>query len=142
MKKRFVTYSESETHDVAKALASYTPTGIVIILKGELGAGKTAFVRGFCEHFGINEISSPTFTIVNEYIGDIRVYHIDVYRLTIDDIGLYEYLEDNTAISLVEWGFDGIGDIVVEIEGCGDEKRHITITQVKKDGRFDEYFSN
>jgi tRNA threonylcarbamoyladenosine biosynthesis protein TsaE len=141
MEKIFMTQSENETAECAKKLAQYTPGGSVIVLIGELGAGKTAFVRGFCEPFGISGISSPTFTIVNEYIGSVKIYHIDAYRLKVDDIGLYEYFEDKNAISLVEWGGTDMGDIVVELVGSGDDARHITIRQVRE-GKFDEYFSS
>ena len=80
---KFISKSELDTKSFAKRLASILKQNNVIVLTGELGSGKTKFVEGFLEHFGLeNEISSPTFTIVNEYKKDeINIYHFDVYRL-------------------------------------------------------------
>ena len=76
--------NENETREFAKNLASILKKGDVIVLSGELGAGKTKFVEGILEHFNLqDEISSPTFTIVNEYQNDeINIYHFDLYRLS------------------------------------------------------------
>ena len=100
------TKSEEETLKVAYYLASKIKGNKVICLNGELGAGKTVFVRGFCSFFGINEISSPTFTLVNEYNGSYPIFHFDVYRLSHEDefyeIGGEEYFDKG--ICLIEWG--------------------------------------
>lgn len=104
----FKSHSENDTINFAKGLAQRLSIGDVIILSGELGAGKTKFVQGVLTNFGLeNEISSPTFTIVNEYINDkINIYHFDLYRLAdIDEfyaIGGEEYLEKG--ICIFEWG--------------------------------------
>ena len=105
----FVSKSEDETIEFAKNFASKLSTGDIVVLTGELGAGKTKFVEGFLTHFGLqNEISSPTFTIVNEYISQngINIYHFDVYRLADADefyaMGGEEYFEKG--ICLIEWG--------------------------------------
>ena len=89
--------SEDDTKKLAKKLASKLKKGDLIVLCGELGSGKTKFTEGFLSYFGLeNEISSPTFTIVNEYKkNDINIYHFDVYRLE-------EYFENG--ICLIEWG--------------------------------------
>ena len=106
--KEIITYSEQETKNIAKEIASKTKNNSVIILNGELGAGKTKFTEGFLTYFGLeNEISSPTFTIVNEYKkNDINIYHFDVYRLEDSSefyaIGGDEYFENG--ICLIEWG--------------------------------------
>ena len=106
--KTIVTYSEEETRNVARNIASEINEPKVIVLNGELGAGKTKFTEGFLSYFGLEkEISSPTFTIVNEYINDkISIYHFDVYRLSdIDEfyaIGGEEYF--SKGISIIEWG--------------------------------------
>jgi len=130
----FITNSESETLEVAYNLASKIDQNRVICLNGEMGAGKTVFVRGFCKFFNVNEISSPTFTLVNEYDGDRKVFHFDVYRLSdVDEfyeIGGEEYFE--RGICIVEWS-DIIKDalpknvIDVKIEKLGENSRKITI---------------
>ena len=81
----FVSRSEKETFEFAFDLASRVSGNKVVCLNGELGAGKTVFVKGFCKFFGIDEISSPTFTLVNEYYGNRPVFHFDVYRLADED---------------------------------------------------------
>lgn len=106
---KFISNSESDTKQFAKNLAKQLNIGDVVVLTGELGAGKTKFTEGFLEYFNLeNEISSPTFTIVNEYNSPngINIYHFDVYRLADTDefyaIGGEEYLEKG--ICLIEWG--------------------------------------
>lgn len=130
----FITKSEEETLAVAHELASKTDGNRVICLNGELGAGKTVFVRGFCEAFGIFEISSPTFTLVNEYNGDRTVFHFDVYRLAdVDEfyaIGGDEYFEKG--ICIIEWSdviLDAIPEdaVDVRIEKISDDERKIVI---------------
>lgn len=105
---QFISKSETETKNFAKQLASKLKTGDVVVLTGELGSGKTKFTEGFLSYFGLeNEISSPTFTIVNEYKKDnINIFHFDVYRLEdiseFYEIGGDEYFENG--ICLIEWG--------------------------------------
>lgn len=100
-----ITHSEKETFEAAYNLASRIIGNKVIALNGELGAGKTVFVKGFCKYFGVNEISSPTFTLVNEYSGSKKIFHFDVYRLSNEydfyDIGGDEYFEKG--ICIIEW---------------------------------------
>ena len=104
----FKSYSENDTKEFAKKLASNFKNGDVIVLTGDLGSGKTKFTEGFLSYFGLeDEISSPTFTIVNEYHkNDINIYHFDVYRLEDSSefyaIGGEEYFENG--ICLIEWG--------------------------------------
>jgi len=80
---KFLIKNETETLDFAKAVAQKLNKGDIIILTGDLGAGKTKFTQGFLSFYDLeNEVSSPTFTIVNEYLkNDINIYHFDVYRL-------------------------------------------------------------
>lgn len=100
--------SENETKEFAKKFASKLNKSDVIVLSGNLGSGKTKFTEGFLSFFGLeNEISSPTFTIVNEYHqNDINIYHFDVYRLEDSSefyaIGGDEYFEKG--ICIIEWG--------------------------------------
>ena len=127
-----ITKSEEETLQVAYYLASKIKGNQVVCLNGELGAGKTVFVRGFCKFFNINEISSPTFTLVNEYNGDRPVFHFDVYRLSSEDefyeIGGEEYFDKG--ICIIEWS-DIIKDAIpknsidVRIEKMEDNARKI-----------------
>ena len=105
----FISKSESDTIAFAKKLASKLHKSDVVVLTGELGSGKTTFTEGFLEHFNLqNEISSPTFTIVNEYNAPdgLNIYHFDVYRLEDSEefyaIGGEEYFENG--ICIIEWG--------------------------------------
>ncbi len=105
---QFISNSETDTINFARNLASNLKKSDIVILTGELGSGKTKFVEGFLSFFGLeNEISSPTFTIVNEYITkNFPIYHFDVYRLEDSsefyEIGGEEYFENG--ICLIEWG--------------------------------------
>ena len=104
----FISKCEEDTIDFASKIASKLNKSDIIILTGELGSGKTKFVQGILKYFGLeNQISSPTFTILNEYYSDkINIYHFDVYRLAdIDEfyaIGGEEYF--GKGICLIEWG--------------------------------------
>ena len=104
----YTSHNSEETMDFASELANKLNIGDVVVLSGELGAGKTKFTEGFLKHFCLEkEISSPTFTIVNEYKNkDINIYHFDVYRLEdVDEfyaIGGEEYF--SSGISIIEWG--------------------------------------
>ena len=106
--EKLISHSENETKLIGKKFAKKLKKGDVIVLTGELGSGKTKFTEGVLEHFGLeNEISSPTFNIVNEYISkNINIYHFDVYRLEDEDefyaIGGEEYFDKG--ICLIEWG--------------------------------------
>lgn len=132
-----ITNSEKETFELAYKIASELGEKRIVCLNGELGAGKTVFVRGFCSFFGISEIWSPTFTIVNEYEGSQPVYHFDVYRLADEDefyaIGGEEYFEKG--ICIIEWS-DLIRDVIpkdaidVRIEKIDDDSRKINILNI------------
>lgn len=104
----FNSKSENDTKKFAKKFAAKLKVGDVIVLSGDLGSGKTKFTEGFLSYFGLeDDISSPTFTIVNEYHKDnINIYHFDVYRLEDSSefyaIGGEEYFENG--ICIIEWG--------------------------------------
>ncbi len=106
--KKIISNSEEETKLIGRKFAEGLKKGNVIVLTGDLGSGKTKFTEGVLQFFGLeNEISSPTFNIVNEYVnGEVNVYHFDVYRLEDEDefyaIGGEEYFEKG--ICLIEWG--------------------------------------
>lgn len=111
--KKYVTYSEQETEKLAFNLAKNLNNNSIIVLTGNLGTGKTRFMRGIAEYFGIqNEVSSPTFTIVNEYTPKAntqnveKIFHFDVYRLSgaqdfEDSVGT-DYF--NSGLCILEWG--------------------------------------
>ena len=100
-----ISRSERETLQIAKEIAQRLSPGWLVLLSGELGAGKTRFVKGLAEGLGIREhITSPTFTIVNQYQGDTTLFHVDLYRLSCfpeEDISLEEMLKEG--IVAVEW---------------------------------------
>ena len=105
---KFISHNENETKEIASKLASKLDRGDIIVLSGDLGSGKTKFTEGFLSHWGLeDEISSPTFTIVNEHKkDDTNIYHLDVYRLAdmgeFYSIGGTEYFTNG--IWLIEWG--------------------------------------
>lgn len=107
MEKR-LSSSEKETEAIAEEYASGLKPGDVVCLYGDLGAGKTQFVKGFVRAFGLSgdEVNSPTFTIINEYIGSVPVYHFDCYRLEHEEealeIGAEEYFYGN-GVCIIEW---------------------------------------
>ena len=129
------------THRVATAIAELARVGDVIVLSGDMGAGKTAFAQGFGRAVGVTEpITSPTFTVMHSYdTGRVLVHHADLYRLDrtseIDDLALAELTEDE-GILLVEWGdvaADRLGPhllVVLEPDDEDDDARRITISAV------------
>jgi tRNA threonylcarbamoyladenosine biosynthesis protein TsaE len=105
--RRVVTHNEAETRALARTIAATLRPGALVALSGELGTGKTALVRGICEHFGcLGQVSSPTFTIVNEYLGAVGIAHCDLYRLeTVADLletGLLDIITGERIV-LIEW---------------------------------------
>ena len=130
------THSEQETEQVGRRLAGGLKPGAVVALFGDLGAGKTAFVRGMAGALGAEErVTSPTFTIVNEYPGRLRLYHFDMYRLSgpeeLYDIGWEEYL-DAGGVCAVEWSENveealPVEAVRVTIERMDEHSRRITV---------------
>ncbi len=103
----FYSNSPEDTENLAKKIASLLQGNEVVALYGDLGAGKTAFTRGFADFFGLkDEVSSPTFSLVNEYEGSkVKIYHFDMYRVsTLEDLestGFFDYI--GKGIFIVEW---------------------------------------
>ena len=135
----FISHSQLETEEIGQKLAEKLPGGSVVAMYGDLGAGKTAFVRGMARGMGLScRVSSPTFTIVNEYLGERELIHFDMYRLSsadeLFDIGWEDYLSRG-AVCAVEWSenvqdaFFG-DEIVVRIEKLNDTDRKILIEGV------------
>ena len=136
----YISNNEAETEALGARLAAGLPGGSVVAMYGDLGAGKTAFVRGMARGMGLScRVSSPTFTIVNEYLGDRELIHFDMYRLSgadeLFDIGWEDYLARG-AVCAVEWSenvedaFFG-DEIRVTIEKLSDTERKITIEGAK-----------
>ena len=132
-----LTHSEEATAAIARALAATLRAGDVLLLSGNLGAGKTAFVRGLAEGLGIEpgEVSSPTFTLVHEYRGGrLNLYHVDLYRLdraATDDLGLEE-MGVADGVLAIEWP-DRLthplpGATVVSIAIIDESTRRIIVT--------------
>ena len=132
----YFSHSETETSKVGFELASQLKPGDVIAMYGDLGAGKTAFVRGLAEGLGLDaRVSSPTFTIVNEYLGKTPLFHFDMYRLSDADelfeIGWEDYITRG-GICVVEWS-ENVEEafyndtIRIHIEKIDDSSRKIKI---------------
>ena len=132
MEYKLVTNSELETIEIAQNIESEKFPNMVICLNGELGSGKTMFVKGIANALGINEvITSPTFNIIKEYDGELPLYHLDVYRLdeASNDIGIEEYFSKGGVV-VIEWA-ENIKDILpeerldVKIKVLGENKRSL-----------------
>ena len=132
----FLTYTPSETEAVGAALAKILTPGTVLAYRGDLGAGKTAFTRGLARGLGYTDmVTSPTYTIVNEYLGGrLPLFHFDMYRLASSDdlwdIGWEDYLERG-GVCAVEWS-ENVDDamenaIYVTIYKTGEGSRRIVI---------------
>lgn len=128
------THSEGETAALGRDLARRLRRGAVVLLSGPLGAGKTAFARGIAEGLGADaeDVSSPTFTIVQEYRGRVPLQHVDLYRLTppeVDDLALEDLLEQSVmAVEWPErWSSAPADAILVRLELAGETRRKVTI---------------
>jgi tRNA threonylcarbamoyladenosine biosynthesis protein TsaE len=145
MKEIFISHSPEETMALGKSIAEKAAPGDIIALTGDLGTGKTVFIKGIARGLGIDEpVSSPTFTIVSEYrSGRMPLFHFDVYRIgdpeEMDEVGLDDYLS-NGGLSLIEWA-ELISDMLppetvwVTIEKdleSGFDFRRITIERPEK----------
>jgi len=103
-----ISKSESDTVLIATEFAAKLKNGMIVILNGDLGAGKTFFIKHVLQTFNISNTNSPTFAIVNEYIGDKTFYHFDFYRINkvieLHDIGIKDYFNDEQSVIFIEWG--------------------------------------
>ena len=136
MDYKYTSRSDADTLELAQNIESEKFPNMVICLVGELGSGKTVFVKGFAQALGIQEtITSPTFNLVKEYLyGELPLYHMDVYRLDgkVEDLGLEEYYQKG-GVCIIEWS-ETIRDYLPEerldirIKVVGEEKRVIIIT--------------
>ena len=136
MADTYITHNQDETKEVGHKLAALLPNGSVVLLKGDLGAGKTTLVRGVAEALGITEkITSPTFNIMKLYLkGSKPLVHIDAYRLEDHnvDIGLDEFIGIDRGLTFIEWP-DYIKNlipdnvIIINIKNIGNDDREINI---------------
>jgi len=137
-----ITHSAAETVVLGRKLAPALKTARLVLLRGDLGAGKTTLVKGIAE--GLNaafqeDVTSPTFTLIHEYHGpDVNIYHVDLYRIDtpreLDTLGLDELLSGPRNLVLMEWGekflrFEDERDVEIRIERVGEQDRRITITR-------------
>jgi tRNA threonylcarbamoyladenosine biosynthesis protein TsaE len=110
---KFTTHNQQETVLVGQYVANLIEPGYIVAITGDLGAGKTELIKGICEYFKVEDmVSSPTFTIINQYQGHYKstptpIYHIDLYRIKspaeLVEIGFEECLSDESSIKLIEW---------------------------------------
>jgi tRNA threonylcarbamoyladenosine biosynthesis protein TsaE len=137
------THSPDETIEYGRRLAGALHRGAIVLLRGDLGAGKTTMVKGIAEGFQAakrEDVTSPTFTLVHEYRGvDVDLFHIDLYRIDtqkeLDTLALDD-LRSDRSILLIEWGekferFSRERDFEIAIERVGDEERRITFRSSK-----------
>ena len=106
MNKTVIIKSKKDTDNLAKSLASHLKTGDIVALYGELGAGKTFFTQRLCHHLGVKEnVSSPSYVLMNDYVGKFPVSHLDLYRIDSTDelleLGLHDLFEGR--ITIIEW---------------------------------------
>jgi tRNA threonylcarbamoyladenosine biosynthesis protein TsaE len=146
MPRTVTTQSEDETAAVGRDLAATLSAGDVLLLYGDLGAGKTAFVRGLAEGLNIprDEVTSPTFTLIQEYRGGrLPLFHVDLYRIEdpreFDELGLDEIAEDG--VLAIEWAerfparLKPSRYVSVHIQHAGDAQRRLTVESQKSEGR-------
>lgn len=135
--KVYETFCEIETSEIGEILAQRIKPGDIVAFYGDLGAGKTAFVKGLAKGLGCADaVSSPTFSLVNHYKGDIDIYHFDMYRIETEDelysIGFYDYLGYENAVYAIEW-IENVESYIPEaqysvcIEKIGENSRRITL---------------
>ena len=136
-KREFISHSVADTEAFASKLASNFVGGEVLLLHGELGAGKTHFVKGLAAGLGIDDVvTSPTFALHNSYAGRLTLNHFDFYRIEDSEevvvLGLNEFFYDKHAVAAIEWS-ENIADLLpkgcmdVTIEKIDDNTRKITV---------------
>ncbi len=141
MTKEFTTHSADETIALGRELAKTLQPPRLVLLRGDLGAGKTTLVKGIAEGFRAasqQDVTSPTFTLVHEYRGsNVNVYHIDLYRVDtprqLETLGLDDLIA-NDSVLLIEWGekfprFSRDRDVEISIERSGDTDRRFVIIE-------------
>ena len=130
----YLSHSVEETNTLAKIVADKCVGGEIIVLSGDLGAGKTTFTKGFAVALGVrNPVTSPTFTIMKKYEGRLTLYHFDLYRIEdegeLDELGFEDYIGEKDAVCVIEWNkFSNLKNpIVIDITYVGEEERKFSI---------------
>ncbi|MDP9161330.1 MAG: tRNA (adenosine(37)-N6)-threonylcarbamoyltransferase complex ATPase subunit type 1 TsaE [Acidobacteriota bacterium] len=139
-KQEFITHSAEETIALGRKLSQQLAPPKLVVLRGDLGAGKTTLVKGVAKGFNAaqeDDVTSPTFTLVHEYRGpEVNVYHIDLYRVDtprqLETLGLDDLFSDNSVL-LIEWGekfarFERDRDIDIAIDRISEDARRVTVT--------------
>jgi len=133
--EKFISLSAEKTAKIAKDIAKNCKKGDILLLYGDLGAGKTVFAKGFVSYFSKQNVVSPTFTILNTYNGKTNIYHYDLYRVNnlneLDEIGFFETIYSD-GISLIEWperlGKEKIKNAIkIRINKLSDDEREIIV---------------
>jgi len=138
---QFITHSAEETFELAYQVGESITESAVFLLQGDLGAGKTVFAKGIAAGLDIDpaEVNSPTFTIVNQHDGGMRMYHLDLYRIEggaddLRELGLEEMLSEENAVVVIEWP-ERLGKLTISnacwvqiVDGTGDDRR-ISLTK-------------
>jgi len=135
-----ITHSAEETMALGRALAPTLKDARMVILRGDLGSGKTTLVKGIAEGLEAaahDDVTSPTFTLIHEYRGpEINIFHVDLYRIEtpreLDTLGLDELFAEEDNLVLLEWGekfsrFERERDVEITIERCSEEERKIVV---------------
>ncbi len=141
-RRTLTTSSADETIALGRELARDLPPPRLVLLRGELGAGKTTLVKGIAAGFGAAEqedVTSPTFTLIHSYRGPaVTVYHVDLYRIETErelaTLGIDELLREETAVVVIEWGekfprFVRERDVEIALERTGENERRITVIE-------------
>ncbi|MDE6189859.1 MAG: tRNA (adenosine(37)-N6)-threonylcarbamoyltransferase complex ATPase subunit type 1 TsaE [Clostridia bacterium] len=136
---KYISKSGEDTYKLAKILSDRLSGGEVVLLSGDLGAGKTTFTKGLAQSLGVDEtVTSPTFTFMKEYEGRLRLYHFDMYRVCDEDelyeLGLNEYLYMN-GVCVIEWNkFEDVPKpINIQVTSLDDDKREFAISGIDLD---------
>ena len=140
--EEFTTHSADETIVLGRSLAATLKNARMVVLRGDLGAGKTTLVKGIAEGLQAasqDDVTSPTFTLIHEYRGpEISLFHVDLYRIDtareLDTLGLDELFAENGNLVLLEWGekfsrFEAECEVMISIERRGEQERRILITR-------------
>ena len=138
----YITQSAEQTVALGRELASTLRDARMVLLRGDLGAGKTMLVKGIAEGLRAasqDDVTSPTFTLIHEYRGpEVNLYHVDLYRIEtereLDTLGLDELFAEEGSLVLLEWGekfprFENERDVEIVIERLGDQERKVTMNK-------------
>jgi tRNA threonylcarbamoyladenosine biosynthesis protein TsaE len=138
--EEFSTHSAEETIALGRSLAPTLKRARMVVLRGDLGAGKTTLVKGIAEGLQAasqDDVTSPTFTLIHEYRGpEVSLFHVDLYRIEtareLDTLGLDELFSENGNLVLLEWGekfprFEAECDVMISIERRGEQERRIVV---------------